>query len=87
VATLGIVGGLGPESTIDYYRRILEGWKRHDPGSSPSILIDSLDVDLGLRLVEHDRPALIEYLSESLARLAAAGTDFAAMAANTPHRS
>ena len=85
MATLGIVGGLGPESTIDYYRRILDGWKRVDPGSSPSILIDSLDVDRGLRLVEHDRPALIEYLSESLARLAAAGVDFAAMAANTPH--
>jgi aspartate racemase len=38
-----------------------------------------------LRLVEHDRPGLIEYLSASLHRLAAAGADFAAMAANTPH--
>jgi aspartate racemase len=85
VATLGIVGGLGPESTIDYYRRILEKWKRDDPSSSPSIIIDSLDVDRGLRLVEHDRPALVEYLSASLHRLAAAGADFAAMAANTPH--
>jgi aspartate racemase len=85
VATLGIVGGLGPESTIDYYRRILSGWKREYPGSSPSIIIDSLDVDYGLRLVEADRPALIEYLSASLARLAAAGANFAAMAANTPH--
>jgi len=85
VSTLGIVGGLGPESTIDYYRRILAEWKRIDPGSSPSIIIDSLDVDLGLRLVEHDRPALIEYLAASLSRLAAAGADFAAMAANTPH--
>ncbi len=85
MATLGIVGGLGPESTIDYYRRILEEWKRDDPSSSPGIIIDSLDVDLGLRLVEHDRPALIEYLSASLQRLAAAGADFAAMAANTPH--
>jgi aspartate racemase len=85
VATLGIVGGLGPESTIDYYRRILQEWKRHDPSSSPSIIIDSLDVDRGLRLVEHDRPALVEYLSASLHRLAAAGADFAAMAANTPH--
>jgi aspartate/glutamate racemase len=26
--TVGIVGGLGPESTIDYYRRILEAWER-----------------------------------------------------------
>ena len=85
MATLGIVGGLGPESTIDYYRRILEEWKRHDSSSSPSIIIDSLDVDRGLRLVEHDRPALVEYLSSSLGRLAAAGADFAAMAANTPH--
>jgi aspartate racemase len=85
VATLGIVGGLGPESTIDYYRRILEEWKRESPSSSPSIIIDSLDVDRGLRLVEHDRPALVEYLADSLRRLAAAGADFAAMAANTPH--
>jgi aspartate racemase len=85
VATLGIVGGLGPESTIDYYRRILEEWKRDDPSSTPSIIIDSLDVNRGLRLVEHDRPGLIEYLSASINRLAAAGADFAAMAANTPH--
>jgi aspartate racemase len=85
VATVGIVGGLGPESTIDYYRRILEQWKRDDPSSSPSIIIDSLDVDRGLRLVEHDRPALVEYLVASLRRLAAAGADIAVMAANTPH--
>ena len=85
MSTVGIVGGLGPESTIDYYRRILEAWKRDDPSSSPSIIIDSLDVDRGLRLVEHDRPALIEYLAASLRRLSAAGADFAAMAANTPH--
>jgi aspartate racemase len=85
MATLGIVGGVGPESTIDYYRRILAEWKREDPSSSPSIIIDSLDVDRGLRLVEHDRPALVEYLAASLRRLAAAGADFAAMAANTPH--
>jgi aspartate racemase len=83
--TLGIVGGLGPESTIDYYRRILEEWKRDHPSSSPSIVIDSLDVTRGLDFVEHDRPGLIEYLSASIDRLAAAGADFVAMAANTPH--
>ncbi|MBI4499745.1 MAG: amino acid racemase [Gemmatimonadetes bacterium] len=83
--SLGIVGGLGPESTIDYYRRILEAWKKHDPSSAPSIVIDSLDVQRGLRLVETDRPALTEYLLGSLRRLAGAGVDFAAMTANTPH--
>ncbi len=85
MAIVGIVGGLGPESTIDYYRRILEGWKQEDPSSTPSIVIDSLDVQRGLRLVEHDRPALVDYLLASLRRLAGAGADFAAMAANTPH--
>jgi aspartate racemase len=85
VTAVGIVGGLGPESTIDYYRRILEAWERDTPDTAPSIVIDSLDVRRALRLVETDRPALIEYLLASLRRLAGAGVDFAAMTANTPH--
>jgi aspartate racemase len=85
MTTVGIVGGLGPESTIDYYRRILDAWAAHDPSSAPSIVIDSLDVRRALRLVEHDRPALIVYLLASLRRLAGAGASFAAMTANTPH--
>lgn len=83
--TLGMVGGLGPESTIDYYRRILEAWERVEPGTAPSIVIDSLDVRRGLRLVETDLPALADYLLASLRRLAGAGVDFAVMTANTPH--
>jgi len=85
MATVGIVGGLGPESTIDYYRRILEAWRQADPSSSPSIVIDSLDVQQALRLVASDRPALIEYLMTSIRRLAGAGVDFIAISANTPH--
>jgi aspartate racemase len=85
VAIVGLVGGLGPESTIDYYRRILAAWEHVAPGSAPSIVIDSLDVQLGLRLVERDRPALTEYLLASLGRLAGAGADFAAITANTAH--
>lgn len=85
MTSVGIVGGLGPESTIDYYRRILEAWEREDPSTAPHIVIDSLDVRLGLRLVERDREALTEYLLASLRRLAGAGVDFAVMTANTPH--
>lgn len=85
MTTVGIVGGLGPESTIDYYRRILEAWEQDDPSTAPSIVIDSLDVRHALRLVDSDRPALTEYLLGSLRRLAAAGVDFAVMTANTPH--
>jgi aspartate racemase len=82
---VGLVGGLGPESTIDYYRRILAAWAAEVPGSAPSIVIDSLDVDRALRLVADDRAALTEYLAASLRRLAGAGVDFIAMTANTPH--
>jgi len=82
---VGIVGGLGPESTIDYYRRILTGWEQRHPGSSPSIVIDSLDVQVGLRLAASDRAGLVEYLAASLGRLKAAGADFCALAANTAH--
>jgi aspartate racemase len=82
---VGLVGGLGPESTIDYYRRILAAWERDALGSAPGIVIDSLDVQVGLRLVERDRAALTEYLLASLQRLAGAGAGFIAMTANTAH--
>jgi aspartate racemase len=85
MSSVGLVGGLGPESTIDYYRRILEAWARVRPGSAPGIVIDSLDVQHALRLVQGDRAALITYLGGSLDRLAGAGVDFAALTANTPH--
>jgi aspartate racemase len=85
MTSVGLVGGLGPESTIDYYRRILDGWQRLDGSSSPAIVIDSLDVQRALKLVATDRSGLITYLAASIRRLAAAGVDFVAMTANTPH--
>jgi aspartate racemase len=85
VTSVGLVGGLGPESTIDYYRRILGAWQAERPGTAPSIVIDSLDVQHGLRLVASDRAALVEYLLGSVRRLAGAGVDFVAITANTPH--
>jgi aspartate racemase len=85
MTSVGIVGGLGPESTIDYYRRILQRWQEQSPRSAPLILIDSLDVDVGLRLIDSDRPALTEYLLASLQRLAGGGVDFAVVAANSAH--
>ena len=56
------------------------------PGkSSYQIVIDSLDVQQGIRLVTSDHPGLIEYLLESIRRLAAADADFVAITANTGH--
>lgn len=85
MASVGLVGGLGPESTIDYYRRILAAWQAEAPGTAPSLVIDSLDVDQALRLVATDHDQLTRYLLASVARLAAAGVTFVAITANTPH--
>lgn len=82
---MGLVGGLGPESTLDYYRRLIYEWRREEPLSSPSIVIDSLDDKVAMRLVEHDRPALTEYILESLHRLHGAGVSFGAITSNTTH--
>jgi aspartate racemase len=42
---LGIVGGTGPESTIEYYRAIIAAYRAQvTDGSYPRLLISSVDV-------------------------------------------
>jgi len=83
----GIVGGLGPESTIDYYRTLVERWRARAPGRGyPRAIIDSVDLDVAVALVTAGRlNELAEYLAASLRRLSAAGATFGLVAANTPH--
>ena len=85
--TLGIVGGIGPESTIEYYRFILEGYRKRVPdGSAPHIIIDSIDVNRGLAMLDqNDLAALADYVAESVERLTRASAEIALIAANTPH--
>lgn len=64
---------------------ILRVWKTRNPASLPRLIIDSLDVNVGIHLVQNDRPGLVRYLLDSIRRLERAGCEFAAMAANTPH--
>lgn len=85
--TIGIIGGIGPESTIEYYRSLIASYRQQRPdGSSPSILLNSVDVQKLLAMMEKDNlPAVIDYLVPEIKRLAAAGADFGLIAANTPH--
>jgi aspartate racemase len=85
--TLGIIGGMGPESTIEYYRAILVRYRERSGNTgSPSIVIDSIDVDKVLRLIAaNDLAAVTDYLCEEPERLANAGASLAILAANTPH--
>ena len=84
---LGIVGGIGPESTIEYYRFILDGYRARVPdGSAPHLIIDSIDVNRGIAMLDaNDLAGLADYVSESVERLSRAGAEVALIAANTPH--
>jgi aspartate racemase len=85
--TLGIVGGLGPESTIDYYRSLIQMWREQTKdGSSPSILLNSIDLKKMLDLIAaNELSEVTSYLSGEMERLARAGADIGLFAANTPH--
>lgn len=43
--TIGIIGGIGPESTIAYYRLMIASYRKQRPdGSYPAIMINSIDL-------------------------------------------
>jgi aspartate racemase len=82
-----MIGGLGPESTIDYYRSILARFRARKPdGGYPHVIINSLDVDKGIAMLDSGRlDALADYLAAGVELLVRAGADFGFIAANTPH--
>ncbi len=85
--TVGIIGGIGPESTIVYYRSIVELYRVQKPdGSYPSIMLNSIDLTKMLGLIGEQRlDEVTDYLVDEIKRLARAGADFGLFAANTPH--
>ena len=85
--TVGIIGGVGPESTIEYYRFIIEAYREKKADDSyPSIIINSVDVNKYVSLATVNQfDKFAADLSVEIERLARAGADFGAIAANTPH--
>ncbi|HNX94670.1 MAG TPA: amino acid racemase [Holophaga sp.] len=85
--TLGIIGGIGPESTIAYYRAFIAAYRaRVGDGTYPSVLINSIDMTRMLDLIAAGRlEDVTEFLLRELDRLAKGGADFALLSSNTPH--
>ncbi len=85
--TAGMIGGLGPESTVDYYRSIIARYRARKPdGGYPHVILNSLDVDKGIALLDGGRLGeLANYLAAGVESLVRAGADFGFIAANTPH--
>ncbi|PYK41084.1 MAG: aspartate racemase [Verrucomicrobia bacterium] len=85
--TLGIIGGVGPESTIEYYKTIIALYReRTSDGSYPEFIINSIDLTKGLDfMAAGDLAGMAGYLLEEINKLARAGATFSLISANTPH--
>ncbi|HEY6239357.1 MAG TPA: amino acid racemase [Burkholderiales bacterium] len=84
---IGIVGGIGPESTIDYYRLFISIYRERRPdGGYPPVVINSIDLARALKLVSsNDLAGLAAYMLEEVRRLARAGATHGLLSSNTPH--
>jgi aspartate racemase len=86
--TIGLIGGMSWESTLEYYRIINETVKERLGGfhSAKMVLysVDFAEVETMQHRGEWDRAAAL--LAEAGARVQAGGADFALLATNTMHR-
>jgi aspartate racemase len=84
---IGVIGGIGPESTIDYYRAMIAAYQERRPdGTYPAIVITSVDAGAFLGpLMGGDYDTVLRVLVAELERLARAGAGCAIIAANSPH--
>ena len=75
--TVGIIGSIGPESTIEYYRLIIAGYRaRQTDGSYPQIIINSIDLTKLLGPVTANEPdKATEYLVTEVQKLERAATE------------
>ena len=84
--TLGLIGGTGPESTIEYYRLLIAKYREQADGNAPSLIINSVNLK---QLIEWmnagELPKVADYLADAIDKLRRAGADLAALTANTPH--
>jgi len=84
---IGIIGGIGPESTLDYYRGIIDAFRKLNKGMHyPDIIAYSADLTELLEIVEAKAlDKLAEWLLTRIEALRRAGAEFVAIASNTPH--
>ena len=84
--TLGLVGGTGPESTIEYYRLLVAKYREQADGHSPPLIITSIDLK---QMIEWMTAGNVASVADGLAfefeRLHKAGADVGALTANTAH--
>ena len=84
---IGILGGMSPESTVEYYQYITRAYtERLGDHGYPEIIIYSVSFQPYVEWPEQGRwDLVVQGLSEAAQRLEAAGADFIVIATNTMH--
>lgn len=84
---LGILGGMGPESTLMYYKLIVTEFQKQDDNNCfPELTIETVNMYKMLDYCNRgDYKNLADYLLKGIKNLEKAGADFAVLASNTPH--
>ncbi len=84
---LGILGGMGPESTLVYYKKIAAEFQKRDKnGYFPALTIETVNMYEMLNYcTSHQYDKLTDYLMQGISNLEKAGAQFAVLASNTPH--
>jgi len=84
--TLGLIGGTGPESTIEYYRLLIAKYRELADGNAPPLIINSVNIKPLLEwMTAGELRKVTDYLAAEVEKLYKAGANFAALTANTPH--
>lgn len=84
---IGILGGMGPESTVDYYKEIIAAFNtKYSEYAYPEILVYSANIHELMKFVGNkDWEDLSAWLLKKIHSLKLAGAEFVAIASNTPH--
>lgn len=87
--TVGIIGGVGPETTSEFYLDIIFGTYKQSKEQRPGILISSVPLPYKIEadLIERNEGAerYIPYLTKEAKRLEDSGADFLVMPCNSLH--
>lgn len=84
---IGIIGGVGPESTVVYYKMIVKRYReRFNTKDAPSLLINSINMMQMANLIAANKfGEVADFLSNEISTLEKAGVTHGAITANTPH--
>ncbi|PKG22642.1 aspartate/glutamate racemase family protein [Niallia nealsonii] len=85
---VGIVGGIGPEATVDYYQSIISKFQEKIGSKEelPELFINSINMYKMFNMLTNGKMReVIHYLTDAVQKLESVGADFVVICGNTPH--